>query len=644
MPPTPSADDSSITKERAKDRRQAAARTQFWLAGETLMCACPDCRAPVSVRQWLMLADCWRCGTSIELNESEVAAAERLMSAQLSLPEPPLPIATGDSPSLLLPTVAASEPVEMRLPVLPTLPRITPVPMPASIETVRPRDAERRERERNGNRSAPRRKRTAFNWLGYFLSALPAWMLSTIVHLIAVIILALITLPPNLIDEDYQILLSTNIRTDKRYGGDAIKLPSDPEGELDLPPPSKEDLNDPIKRQAIIEADQVAKELRVDPAPPDVPLPPIEEVQQRIGREDGIKASLAARDPRLRVELVKKEGGTSLTEASVARGLRWLANHQASDGCWRLDEFHHDGNCNCGQRGSIEDDTAGTSLALLPFLGAGQTQFTGRYRKEVSGGLAWLVKKQKANGDLRSHTGNSGMYAHGQGAIVLCEAFAMTGDEALRRPAQRSIDFIVAAQYHDGGWRYMPGPPSQAGDTSVVGWQLMALQSARAAGLKVPDSTLERASKYLDGVSRQDRSLYSYQVNSSPTHVMTAEALLCRVYLGWQRDEPALHRGLNWLTESNAPKADDPDIYYWYYGTQAMHHYGGPMWDTWNFKMRDLLVQSQQKNGHAAGSWSPRGPHAEVGGRIYMTALSVCTLEVYYRHLPIFRKIETGEQ
>ena len=71
-----------------------------------------------------------------------------------------------------------------------------------------------------------------------------------------------------------------------------------------------------------------------------------------------------------------------------------------------------------------------------------------------------------------------------------------------------------------------------------------------------------------------------------------------------------------------------------------MHHFGGPEWNEWNLRMRDVLVKSQETRGHAAGSWAPRGDRADAGGRIYMTALAVCTLEVYYRHLPIFRQIE----
>jgi hypothetical protein len=216
----------------------------------------------------------------------------------------------------------------------------------------------------------------------------------------------------------------------------------------------------------------------------------------------------------------------------------------------------------------------------------------------------------------------------------------MTHDEVLHGPAQRAIDFIVQSQHRRGGWRYQPG---EDGDTSVLGWQLMALQSARAAGLTMPPETLELAGHYLDSVQHNDGARYAYRPEEGPTHVMTAEALLCRIYLGWDREYPGLVRGIQYLINEHPPHMRDTNIYYWYYATQVLHHFGGAPWDRWNLRMRDILVQTQEKRGHEAGSWHPHGGHAHVGGRLYMTALAVCTLEVYYRHAPIFRRIALDE-
>ena len=71
-----------------------------------------------------------------------------------------------------------------------------------------------------------------------------------------------------------------------------------------------------------------------------------------------------------------------------------------------------------------------------------------------------MIQQQKPSGDLRGgSSGNTGMYAHGQATIVLCEAYAMSGDQALRVPAQRAVNFVVQAQHEGGGWRYVPGQP-----------------------------------------------------------------------------------------------------------------------------------------------------------------------------------------
>jgi hypothetical protein len=234
------------------------------------------------------------------------------------------------------------------------------------------------------------------------------------------------------------------------------------------------------------------------------------------------------------------------------------------------------------------------------------------------------------------------MYSHGQASIALCEAYALTRDSRLREPAQAALDFIVSSQHPGGGWRYFPG---EAGDTSVVGWQIMALRSGQLSGLKVPPKTLHLAGNFLDSVQQDNTGgLYSYQPGGSPTPTMTAEALLCRQYSGWPQRHPGLVSGVQSLLTQHLPTRSDSNMYYWYYATQVMHHMGGRAWDEWNYHMRDLLVDTQQTSGHQAGSWSPSGGHDTSGGRVYMTALAICTLEVYYRHLPIYSAEATDER
>jgi hypothetical protein len=218
----------------------------------------------------------------------------------------------------------------------------------------------------------------------------------------------------------------------------------------------------------------------------------------------------------------------------------------------------------------------------------------------------------------------------------------MAGDEKLRVAAQKAIDFIVQAQHEGGGWRYQPG---EKGDTSVLGWQLMALQSGRVAGLTTPESTFALADQFLDSVQarnfrRGDIPGYAYQPGKPVSRAMTAEALLCRMYNGWTEENPDLQEDVAWLAEHHLPRENVPDMYYWYYGTQVFHHVGGVRWEQWNRRMRDILVDIQVRRGPDAGSWPLLGHYDSTGGPIYTTSLGACTLEVYYRHLPIFRQIK----
>ena len=595
-----------------KARGGPRAPAEFWLRGGAVMCACPDCGAPMSIRLWLLVADCWQCGTSVELTEAQERRIQSLLRQNQSAgsPAPGAAEQPHHSPTKTAPekSTAQPQPAHALQP-----PRRVPLP---------------------GQAVPKSQRRSLRDWL----RTMPAWLISLLFHMALIALLALLMLDREV--EDPYITLSTEANRRVSHGGDFRAQDPKDLFHYDLPIPDSKAPRTKQEFQALARANQDARELRVDPKSKLPQLPSLQQIKQELRSSDSAYRNFATRDPRVRVEMVRSEGGTTLTEAAVARGLRWLAKHQSSDGSWSLHRFHNTRACGgrCSDRGSIRSDSAGTSLALLPFLGAGQTHQVGIYQDNVSRGLRWLVQHQRDNGDLRAGSeGNAGMYAHGQAAIVLCEAYALTRDEQLRAPAQAAIDFIVSAQHLGGGWRYRPG---EMGDTSVLGWQLMALQSARSADLDVPSETFELASAYLDSVSYDDGSRYAYQPDRRPTHVMTAEALLCRMYLGWRKDYAGLALGAKYLTRNHMPSSRKPNFYYWYYATQTLHHFGGRTWKRWNLKMRDILVQSQERRGHEAGSWEPRGGHASQGGRVYSTALAVCTLEVYYRHAPIFRQID----
>lgn len=352
-----------------------------------------------------------------------------------------------------------------------------------------------------------------------------------------------------------------------------------------------------------------------------------------------LKSQFDGRSAGARPGLVKRFGGNDASEAAVATGLYWLAAHQHADGSWNFN--HHTADCDgsCTLPGTpmlFDCEIGATGLALLAFLGAGQSHHEGEYQKQVGAGLDYLIKDLPEGRagygiDFRDGSLPTGqMYVHAIATMALSEAYAMTHDRRLLEPAQGGVDFIAWSQDpRGGGWRYKPQSP---GDTSVVGWQAMALTSARVAGLKVPRNTIPGALVFLKSVQAGDGG-YGY-MNANPRPSTTAIGLLCKMYLQANTDREAFQRGARAIADLG-PSRDD--IYYNYYAAQFMHHYGEPVWKDWNEKLRDWLVLTQEKDGHAAGSWAPRDRHGLQAGRLYMTAMAVMTLEVYYRHLPLYQ-------
>jgi hypothetical protein len=219
----------------------------------------------------------------------------------------------------------------------------------------------------------------------------------------------------------------------------------------------------------------------------------------------------------------------------------------------------------------------------------------------------------------------------------------MTNDYSLKEHALSAVRFVETGQNGTGGWRYRYRTPDS--DTSVFGWAMMALKSGQMADLEVDHARLKAGQTWLDiaavrGDSLDERGRFSYREDGPPTPSMTAIGLLITQYLGAPAQDPTIVGGTQYLMD-NPPNLDERDTYYWYYATQVLHHLADSNWDTWNRSVRRILVESQITSGCPSGSWSPTVPTKDVwgmqGGRLMLTSLSALTLEVYYRHLPLYQ-------
>lgn len=368
---------------------------------------------------------------------------------------------------------------------------------------------------------------------------------------------------------------------------------------------------------------------------------------RRIGDGLPMPRLYSLRNAKNRLSNAKQRGGSVETERAVELALQWLAGTQEEDGSWncrksgagREDQvFGHDRD---GAGAQAENGI--TALATLSFLAGGHSHLEGPYQQEVQKGLEFLVRSQKSNGDL---SGNAKMFArmycHSMSLLALSEGLAMTGDQRLFKAVQRGVEYTVASQNRiDGGWRYQPG---DKGDMSQFGWQVLALHSAKLGGAQIPNSTFEAMERFLEScASGVGGGLASYKPNQGPSTTMTAEALMCRYFLQKSVPQTTVAEATRRISKER-PTPNHVNLYYWYYGTLAMYHAGGVEWENWNTELKRTLLQTQNRQGDKAGSWSPNGVWGGYGGDVYSTAMATLNLEVYYRYLPLYQQLAQADQ
>ena len=292
-------------------------------------------------------------------------------------------------------------------------------------------------------------------------SQMPSWLTSTVVHLALLLLLATgsVLQTPHYGSDEGGTVAETGTYTAE--GNDPEALEDIPQQNLAAAPePSSDEL---VAGPTANEISNRVVDANLGPAVPEIDLAlggmgpsnvsplgigaPGDGGDLMGGVGDSIGRSLQNRlSAGSRARLVAIGGGTPASEAAVDKGLRWLAEHQNADGSW---SFDHRASPKChgrckdpGSQGQAK--IAATAMALLPFLGTGETHHQGKYKKTIENGLYFLVRSTHVEGDRASLLEPGGrMYGHGLASIALCEAYGMTHDRWLQDPAQRAINFIV---------------------------------------------------------------------------------------------------------------------------------------------------------------------------------------------------------
>jgi hypothetical protein len=334
---------------------------------------------------------------------------------------------------------------------------------------------------------------------------------------------------------------------------------------------------------------------------------------------------------------------TDKCESAVERGLKYLSQWQGQDGSWGS--------------GGYAANVAVTSLSALAMMANGSMPGRGHYGEHVRRALTFVLDR----GDEVGRRGpfgaehppgflhNSGqvgqqgpMYSHGFGTLFLGEVCGMLADATLaqrvRTALSKAVEIILKAQNHEGGWRY--NPRAFDADISVTVCQMMALRSAKNAGIDVPIGNRERCIKYVKNCQLGDGS-FVYQAGNpkfvfpgnsggfARTAAGVAALYSAGIYTGQEID-----RGLSYLVNSRPRRAggfQQADMHYFYghyYAVQAMWTAGGDYWSRWFPEIRNELIECQ----HNDGSWS------DMICPQYATAMACIILQVPNNYLPILQK------
>ena len=300
---------------------------------------------------------------------------------------------------------------------------------------------------------------------------------------------------------------------------------------------------------------------------------------------------------------------------AVGKGFVYLASVQGDAGSYGQDRY--------GRHVGI------TALATMAFMADGHLPGRGKYGEQVERGLGFILSSAQETGLIAADTSHGPMYGHGFATLFLGEVYGMTGDPRVREVLVKAVRLIVAAQNHEGGWRYHP--MQLDADISVTICQIMALRSARNAGISVPHRTIERSISYVRRCQNSSDGGFRYMLGGGSSLFPRSAAGVASLYHAGVYQDDALNKGLQYLLKQKSIKSARGTGHYYYghyYAVQAMYLAGGHYWVEWFPWIRHQLLADQD----------PKGQWKSNHGDHYGTAMALLILQIPNRLLPIYQK------
>jgi prenyltransferase beta subunit len=320
------------------------------------------------------------------------------------------------------------------------------------------------------------------------------------------------------------------------------------------------------------------------------------------------------------VPLSAKEELTPEALEAIENGLEWLASQQQPNGSYG---------------GSAYPRHVGiTALAGLAFLSHGDLPPSGpddvgrgSFAENVSRAVDFICGSSGRSGLIAADTSHGPMYGHGFATLFLAEVYGQTPRRDVGDKLRMACDLIIRAQNREGGWRYQP--TSADADISVTVCQVMALRSARNAGIHVPKEVIDRAVAYVRRCQNPDGGFRYMSTPGSSAFPRSAAGLATLFYAGVY-EGPEIEDALTYLDAVSGRVAQGMSHYYYgqYYAVQAMYLAGGERWERWYPEIRDQLLRRRTPSGFWTDSIGPD----------YATSMALIILQVPRRYLPILQR------
>jgi hypothetical protein len=159
---------------------------------------------------------------------------------------------------------------------------------------------------------------------------------------------------------------------------------------------------------------------------------------------------------------------------------------------------------------------------------------------------------------------------------------------------------------------------------------MLALVTAAHGRFEVPADAVRKLERLLDRLARADGT-FACEGSHDADANLTAQALVCRLYLGALPEDPDLRRFVEHSIQT--PPAwcrSDPEA--WFFESLVLSHCDRPAFSEWMHHLRQQLHQRQNDFPKTQGSIDPRIRAPAGRGRFESTCLCLDAVAVDYRY------------